>query len=87
MNFSLVQSNKGTLFEICQYTGTIFPRPIPADNFIQNLNLMENNAGDIELLMLIESKLTTELLLKIFEFPSEWMPFFFFIESNIYSFF
>lgn len=64
----------GQLFELCPFTGLLFPSANPDHDIIKNAIVMENNDSDIELLLLIESKMAnvSNLFIKVVEFPSEY---------------
>lgn len=64
-------TDRGDLYELCQYSRLFIPRPMADDDFILCFNLMENN-DDVELLALVESGATKETHLKIFDFPCEF---------------
>lgn len=69
----LVLFQNGQLFELCPFTGLLFPSSNPDGDKIKNAIVMENNDSDIELMLLIESKQAnvSNLFIKVVEFPSK----------------
>lgn len=69
----LVLFQNGQLFELCPFTGLLFPSSNPDGDNIKNAIVMENNDSDIELMLLIESKQAnvSNLFIKVVEFPSK----------------
>lgn len=69
----LVLFKNGQLFELCPFTGLLFPSTNPDGDNIKNAIVMENNDSDIELLLLVETKVknVSSLFIKVVEFPSK----------------
>lgn len=68
--FRLALTNRGKLYEFCQYSRALLPSPIAIKENILGFNLMINN-DDVELLVLAEAVETRETNMKIFDFPCE----------------